>query len=210
MSEENSADMLDCDAQLMEMFVANAADLLDEIESDLLKMEHMEGWDENLVNKVFRSAHTIKGESGFIGLEVIGKLAHSIENVLDNVRERVFVADGETINLLLDCFDELRKLTDDVDNSNDADVSKFVTQLDDLVARKIGGDSQTPAAQSPAEPACEEISTPDVTASKDTVSKDTVSEDTVSEDTPCEQATETIAVASPVPAKQLPGDLLIV
>lgn len=153
MSDDNLTDMLDCDAQLMEMFVSNAADLLDQIESDLLKMEHMDGWDEQLVNKVFRSAHTIKGESGFIGLDTIGKLAHSIENVLDKVRERVFEADHETINLLLDCFDALRGLVDDVDNSNDADVSEDVAKLDELLARKMGGEPQAAAPEEA--PACE-------------------------------------------------------
>lgn len=157
MSDNISAD-LDCDEQLMEMFVSSAADLLDQIETDLLKLEHMgDEWDDELVNKVFRSAHTIKGESGFIGLDVIGKLSHSIENVLDMVRDRVFVADNETINLLLECFDELRQLTEDVEHSNDADVSDFVSRLQDLAARKTGGDSAPAPPAQTAEPVSEKV-----------------------------------------------------
>ncbi len=148
MSNQSSTE-LDCDEQLLEMFVSNAADLLDQIESDLLRLEDMgDDWDDELVNKVFRSAHTIKGESGFVGLDVIGKLSHSIENVLDMIRDRVFVADSETINLLLECFDELRHLTEEVETSNQADVSDYVNRLQELAARKTAGESvATPTAE---------------------------------------------------------------
>jgi len=198
MSDQISAD-LDCDEQLLEMFVSNAADLLDQIETDLLRLEHMgDEWDDELVNKVFRSAHTIKGESGFVGLEVIGKLSHSIENVLDMVRDRIFVADNETINLLLECFDNLRHLTEEVETSNDADVSDYVSRLQDLADRKTGGDSPPAPSAQIAEPVCEQ--------------------ETVQETEPCEQIAAA-PEAAPVPSapkysadevENKPADVLIV
>jgi len=194
MSEENPADMIDCDAQLLEMFVSNAADLLDQIEADLLSLEHMgEEWDDELVNKVFRSAHTIKGESGFVGLEVIGKLAHSIENVLDKIRDRVFEADHETINLLLECFDELRRLTEDVENSNDEDVSDFTSRLELLLDHKMNGESEQPADETDAEPIAQQPETPMADE--------------------CKMKTKTTASEPDRPKgklKELPGDVLIV
>ncbi len=158
MSDQIATD-LDCDDQLLEMFVSNAADLLDQIEADLLRLEHMgDEWDDELVNKVFRSAHTIKGESGFVGLEVIGKLSHSIENVLDMIRDRVFVADNETINLLLECFDELRQLTEEVETSNSVDVSDYVSRLQELAARKTAGESAPENRAEPEEAVKEAVS----------------------------------------------------
>lgn len=198
MPEENLLNELDCDDQLLEMFVSNAADLLDQIETDLLKLEQMIDWDDELVNKVFRSAHTIKGESGFVGLEVIGKLAHSIENVLDKIRERIFEADRDTINLLLECFDELRRLTEDVDNSNDADVSGFVCRLDNLVDQKTGGDSQQAVAKTVAESAQKE----EVTSSEE-----------LSDNNHCE-TDASASTSSPefadMSSERMPGDILIV
>ena len=196
MSDQISAE-LDCDDQLLEMFVSNAADLLDQIESDLLKLEHMgDEWDDDLVNKVFRSAHTIKGESGFVGLEVIGKLSHSIENVLDMVRDRVFVADNETINLLLECFDKLRQLTEEVETSNEADVSDYVSRLQDLANRKTGGDTTPAPSVQTADPVCEQSTTQEME--------------------PCKEIATTPEPASAAPkysaddVENKPGDVLIV
>ncbi len=197
MADQISTD-LDCDDQLLEMFVSNAADLLDQIEADLLRLEHMgDDWDDELVNKVFRSAHTIKGESGFVGLEVIGKLSHSIENVLDMVRDRLFVADNETINLLLECFDELRTLTEEVETSNQADVSDYVTRLQDLAARKTSGSSEPAPVTETASPVCEEA----VNTESEICKEDTGAENSV------------VVSAPEIPAgeiKNKPADVLIV
>ncbi|MEZ6047206.1 MAG: Hpt domain-containing protein [Planctomycetaceae bacterium] len=53
-----------------------------------------------IVIKVFRSAHTIKGDSGFIGLDKIGKLARAIENVLDALRDEQLTSSHQ---LLIHC-----------------------------------------------------------------------------------------------------------
>lgn len=126
--------MFEQDEQLLEMFVSNAAELLDQIESDLLEIEQLgENVDDDLINKVFRSAHTIKGESGFVGLHNLGELAHSIENVLDAIREHEIVPTGEIVSKLLDAFDQLRTMVSDVDASHTTDITGCVTCMQGIL-----------------------------------------------------------------------------
>ncbi|MCG8701375.1 MAG: Hpt domain-containing protein, partial [Bacteroidales bacterium] len=71
------------DDEILQSFVEESREHLADIENDLLTIE--EGGadiDEDLVNKVFRAAHSIKGGAGFMGLETIKDLAHKTENVL--------------------------------------------------------------------------------------------------------------------------------
>ncbi|MEZ6049673.1 MAG: response regulator [Planctomycetaceae bacterium] len=141
---------LDNDPQLYEMFVENAMDLLDQIESDLLILEENgEHLDNAIVNKVFRSAHTIKGDSGFIGLDKIGKLAHAIENVLDALRDEQLTSSPAIIDTLLKSFDKLRDMCSDPMASEDADIEGFVERLHGI----WGPNGEGPAAHAQPAPA---------------------------------------------------------
>jgi two-component system chemotaxis sensor kinase CheA len=117
------------------MFVNHAVELLSEIETDLLQIEEEgDDVDSELINKVFRAVHTIKGESGFVALDNIGHLAHSTENVLDLMREHKITPTHETIEALLRSFDALSAMVEDVDNSHDVDVTPHITWLNHLAS----------------------------------------------------------------------------
>ncbi|MAT16379.1 MAG: hypothetical protein CMJ46_14040 [Planctomyces sp.] len=142
---------LDNDPQLYEMFVENAMDLLDQIESDLLILEENgENLDSAIVNKVFRSAHTIKGDSGFIGLNKIGKLAHAIENVLDALRDDQLKSSPAIIDTLLKSFDKLRDMCSDPMASEAVDTSSFVTRLHAIWGPDGAGEATATAESIPA------------------------------------------------------------
>ncbi|SDN80291.1 two-component system, chemotaxis family, sensor kinase CheA [Desulfonauticus submarinus] len=118
------------DDETLQMYVEESRDHLESIESDLLSIEQMgEDIDEELVNKVFRAAHSIKGGAGFLGLNTIKELAHKIENVLDLIRNRELVPNPEIINILLLAFDRLSELIDNIEESNEMDISEHVTAL---------------------------------------------------------------------------------
>jgi two-component system chemotaxis sensor kinase CheA len=121
------------DDETLQMYVEEAKEHLEDIESDLLQMEQDgENVDEELVNKVFRAAHSIKGGAGFMGLNVIKELAHKIENNLDLVRNLELVPSSEVVNTLLSAFDRLRELVDNIAQSNDMDVSEHLVALEGL------------------------------------------------------------------------------
>jgi two-component system, chemotaxis family, sensor kinase CheA len=122
------------DDETLQMYIEESLDHLGDIESDLLTIE--EGGadiDVDLVNNVFRAAHSIKGGAGFMGLTTIKDLAHHLENVLGLVRTKEMVPDSHKINVLLKGFDELESLLNNIEESNDVDVSDHVTALEGLV-----------------------------------------------------------------------------
>jgi len=114
----------------LRLYVEESLEHLADIENDLLTIE--DGGadiDEELVNKVFRAAHSIKGGSGFMGLETIKELSHWMENVLGMIRGREMVPSPESINVLLLAADELRNLLSNAATSNDVDISSHIEAL---------------------------------------------------------------------------------
>ncbi len=118
------------DDETLRLYVEESIEHLADIENDLLAIE--EGGadiDEELVNKVFRAAHSIKGGAGFMGLNNIKELSHKMENVLGMIREREMVPNPEIVNILLLASDTLRNLLNNVGASNDMDIDEHVNAL---------------------------------------------------------------------------------
>ena len=125
------------------------------MKADLLAIEQSGAQiDEQLVNRVFRAAHSIKGGAGFFGLTTIRELAHKTENVLDLVRSRQLVPTPECVSILLLAFDKLRELVDNVGESNHADIAEFVGALTGLATNGM------PLAEKPSVTARVEIPVP--------------------------------------------------
>ena len=137
------------DDEILQGFIEESLEHLADIENDLLAIE--EGGaniDEDLVNKVFRAAHSIKGGAGFMGLTTIQELSHAAENVLGMIRSKKLIPTPEIINVLLIASDQLQSMIEDVHNSNEVDISAHLTPLNAIAD---GTFSQPPAA--PAEKA---------------------------------------------------------
>src|SRR5579875_3068140 len=97
------------DDELLAEFVNESREHLTTIEADLLAIEQGgNSIDAELVNKVFRAAHSIKGASGYFGLTRVKELAHRAETILDMIRSRKMAPNAEITNLLLTAFDQLR------------------------------------------------------------------------------------------------------
>ena len=132
MSEFNADD------ELVEDYLAECREHLGTIETDLLAIEQSgAGIDEQLVNRVFRAAHSIKGGAGFFGLTTIRELAHKTENALDLIRSRQMVPTAEAVGILLLAFDKLRELIANHRQSNDANIDEFVGALVSLTTGSL-------------------------------------------------------------------------
>ena len=119
------------DDEILQGFIEESLEHLADIENDLLAIEEAgEDIDEDLVNKVFRAAHSIKGGAGFMGLTAIQGLSHSTENVLGMIRSKKLIPTPEIVNVLLMASDQLQKMIEDVNNSNEVDISSHVDPLD--------------------------------------------------------------------------------
>ncbi|MBN1765804.1 MAG: chemotaxis protein CheW [Sedimentisphaerales bacterium] len=117
-------------AELFASFVEEANEFLADVENDFLSIEEAgEQVDKELVNKVFRGIHSMKGSAGFLGLTSIGTLAHEMENVLNLIRGGELVPSSGIIDSLLKGADVLRTMVNHIDTSNDVDVSGNIKNL---------------------------------------------------------------------------------
>lgn len=119
------------DDETLQMYIEESLDHLGDIESDLLTIEESgENIDLDLVNNVFRAAHSIKGGAGFMGLTTIKNLAHHLENVLGMIRNKELIPNSARISVLLKGFDELENLLNNIETSNEVDVSDHIAALE--------------------------------------------------------------------------------
>ncbi|MEA3467967.1 MAG: chemotaxis protein CheW [Thermodesulfobacteriota bacterium] len=118
------------DDEILQGFIEESLEHLADIENDLLEIE-ANGADinEDLVNKVFRAAHSIKGGAGFMGLTVIQDLSHVTENVLGLIRSGKLIPTPEIINVLLQASDKLNTMIEDISNSNEYDIEEHLIPL---------------------------------------------------------------------------------
>jgi two-component system chemotaxis sensor kinase CheA len=131
------------DDETLQMYVEEATEHLGDIENDLLAIEQAGAdIDVELVNKVFRAAHSIKGGAGFLGLTKIKDLGHKIENVLDMVRNRELVPDPEVVNIVLLAFDKLRDMIVNVDQSEDASIDEHIAALTAATSANLKGEEK--------------------------------------------------------------------
>src|SRR5580704_10918216 len=89
-------------------FLIESQEGLDRMERCLTELEERPQ-DKELLGEIFRSVHTIKGTTGFLGFKRLEKLAHSGENLLGLLREGKLTADGAVINALLELLEGLRE-----------------------------------------------------------------------------------------------------
>ena len=139
------------DDETLQMYVEESQEHLADIENDLLAIEQAGAdIDLELVNKVFRAAHSIKGGAGFMGLTNIKELSHKMENVLGMIRSGEMIPNSEIVNILLLASDALLNLLNNVTDSNEIDVSEHIDALANL-ADGSPPEGRQEACSSPAE-----------------------------------------------------------
>ncbi|MCD6561702.1 MAG: Hpt domain-containing protein, partial [Deltaproteobacteria bacterium] len=87
------------DREILEDFIMESKDNLDAIENGLMTLEQSPE-DQESINAIFRSFHTIKGVSAFLNLLKINKLAHSAENLLDKARSGEIRVEGSIVDII--------------------------------------------------------------------------------------------------------------
>lgn len=136
-------------ADVIQGFVEDSQEHLENIERLLLDIESAgDAADADLVNSVFRAAHSIKGGAAMLGYENIKELAHKLENVLHMVRNRELIPGKEVIGVLLAGFDRLRELVDNLEDSADMSVDTQVEQLLHLVETRLPAAEKSLAGRS--------------------------------------------------------------
>ena len=126
--------IFDISEEELPVFLAEVDEHLQVLDDILIRLEREEP-DSELIQTVFRSAHTIKGMSGMIGHKRMTNLTHTLENILDGVRKNSIPISKQLFDLCLEAVDHLRLLRDEVVTSQTCDVNidEMVTALKDFI-----------------------------------------------------------------------------
>lgn len=116
-------------------FVAEATEILDTLNKDLLTLDERRGQevDPDLINGIFRAAHSLKGLAGLFGQDRIARLAHGMEDLLDRLRLGKLVLDDTTLDSLVEALDVLQSLL--VDASRGEASSSQSSRVEGLIER---------------------------------------------------------------------------
>jgi two-component system chemotaxis sensor kinase CheA len=120
--------------EALQTFFSECRELLIEMEDSLLVVTQVEPKDE-LVNAIFRAAHTIKGSSGLFGLDHIVAFTHVVESVLDRVRDGKLPITEALVSLLLGCCDQIGRLVEAVAAGHDGIDEALQAQGTPLIAQ---------------------------------------------------------------------------
>jgi len=130
--------------QLLEQFLSEARENLAFIDQNIGEIG---GDDPELLNSVFRAAHTLKGGSGIVGFEAVKNITHHAEDLLDMLRaEKIEFADS-MIEVLYDAFDEVVNLieaaeeTGEIVEADEEIVATIVAKLSEQMGKEVEGES---------------------------------------------------------------------
>jgi two-component system chemotaxis sensor kinase CheA len=139
-------------------FLLESHENLDQIDRDLVDLEQ-EPNSRDLISRIFRAIHTIKGTSGFLAFSRLEKLAHAGESLLSRLRDGVQPVTPATITVLLVMIDGVRSLLASIEENgteNDVDIESIIVQ----VHAQMNADEPAPAAAPSAEAPAAPVETP--------------------------------------------------
>lgn len=142
------------DAELFADFIIEAKEHLETIEPNLLELEKAPD-NLGLLNEIFRPMHSLKGASGFLGLNRINQLAHKAENILDELRKGSMVVTSEIMDVILSSTDALRQMIDNLESDNtegEVEIDHIKAQIDAIMAEASGQGGPKAAAPQTATP----------------------------------------------------------
>jgi two-component system, chemotaxis family, sensor kinase CheA len=127
-----------------ELFLEESEDQIEELNANLLKLESDHS-NPDIINDIFRAAHSLKSSAAFVGLLNLSDLAHKMENLLQKIREDKLSVNVTLVNLLFECFDLIKVVIDAVGQGekNDTPFTEMITKLQNY--EKQGGEAPAPS-----------------------------------------------------------------
>ncbi len=137
--------------EILQDFLVESFELVEKLDEDLVELESNPE-DLELLNGIFRVAHTVKGASSFLNFDVLTHLTHHMEDVLNKARHGELVITPDIMDVILESVDLMKTLLEKIrDTSEDSgiDVSACVARLDKVSGGT--GEVQTPVSDAPIE-----------------------------------------------------------
>ncbi len=170
---------IDCeDQELLEGFLTETTELLEKLDDDLVALEKSTD-DADLLNRIFRSIHTVKGASSFLGFDLLVKVTHKTEDVLNRLRKGELLVNPEIMDVILEATDLVKLLVSDIKSGDihereiDGTIAKLLPLLSESAA--VQAQAEAPPAPQPAAPEQESPAAPlpDETAAQPAPARET-------------------------------------
>jgi len=147
---------IDCeDQELLEGFLAETTELLEKLDDDLVALEKSSD-DADLLNRIFRSIHTVKGASSFLGFDLLVKVTHKTEDVLNRLRKGELQVTPEFMDIILEATDLVKLLVSDIkageiqEREIDGTIAKLLPLLTEAPPAQAAPATPGPAAETAA------------------------------------------------------------
>ena len=120
--------------EILEDFLVEAFELIEQMDQDLVELENNPE-DLELLNSIFRVAHTVKGSSSFLNFDILTKLTHHMEDVLNKARRDELSITSSVMDVILESVDMMKALLEgiqasSVDTECGIEISEIVAKLD--------------------------------------------------------------------------------
>lgn len=125
-------------SQYLNMFIEESKDNLQRLNENLLKLENNPE-DIQILNEIFRVAHTLKGMAGTMGFVRMQKLTHNIENVLSDIRSGSIKINSDMVDTLFMCLDALENYVEEIINTSSEgtdDHNDLIESLAEIIKSK--------------------------------------------------------------------------
>ena len=148
--------------EIMEDFLIEAFELIEQIDHDLVELE-ANPEDLELLNRIFRVAHTVKGSSSFLNFDVLTELTHHMEDVLNKARKGELKITPDIMDVVLESVDMMKGLLESIrDNGSDAAAGIDIKNICASLTQISEGEAPSAAAEAPAAaPAPEPVKEPE-------------------------------------------------
>ncbi|HEC1790501.1 response regulator [Campylobacter sp. LMG 7929] len=143
--------------EILEDFLVEAFELVEQIDHDLVELE-ANPEDLELLNRIFRVAHTVKGSSSFLNFDILTKLTHHMEDVLNKARHNELKITPEVMDVVLESIDMMKTLLNSIrDNGNDTAIGLDIAPICTRLTAISEGESLESVAPAKAEEPKEEV-----------------------------------------------------
>ncbi|RVY32781.1 chemotaxis histidine kinase/response regulator CheAY2 [Helicobacter pylori] len=149
--------------EIMEDFLIEAFEMNEQLDQDLVELEHNPE-DLDLLNRIFRVAHTIKGSSSFLNLNILTHLTHNMEDVLNRARKGEIKITPDIMDVVLRSIDLMKTLLvtirdtgSDTNNGKENEIEEAVKQLQAITSQNLEGAKETSGAKETPKEIKEEI-----------------------------------------------------
>ncbi len=135
--------------EIMEDFLIEAFEMNEQLDQDLVELEHNPE-DLDLLNRIFRVAHTIKGSSSFLNLNILTHLTHNMEDVLNRARKGEIKITPDIMDVVLRSIDLMKTLLvtirdtgSDTNNGKENEIEEAVKQLQAITSQNLESAKET-------------------------------------------------------------------